>query len=212
MVGYAQSGLQSGATMLTSQFVPVNGASTIALDGLTPVGDDVSDNVYVQTLNPFGYTIATYTWNDWMFDEACWVDDNMDKAAGVEFGIGQGLWTGGASTTQGLQTAGKVGTEDVSIQLQSGATAVGNPFPTSVALEDIVPEGDDVSDNVYIQTLNPFGYTIATYTWNDWMFDAPCWVDDNMDEAKGIVFGAGQGLWVGGSSSTQFIRFPAPTL
>ena len=91
-------------------------------------------------------------------------------------------------------------------------TATGNPFPVAVNLQDIVALGDDTSDNVFIQTLDPAGYTLDTYSWNDWATDTPCWVDDNYEKVDGIIFNPGQGLWIQGSSTAQYITFPAPEL
>lgn len=102
IVGYAQSGLKSGSTMVTAQFSPITGES-IALEDLTPVGDGVEDAVVVQTLDAFGYTVDSYEWNSWAQDTTCWVDGNLDKAEGVSFAPGQGLWVQGASTAQYLR-------------------------------------------------------------------------------------------------------------
>ena len=79
-------------------------------------------------------------------------------------------------------------------------------------LQSIVPTGADTSDNVYIQTLTAGGYTLDTYSWNDWAAAEPCWVDDNYEKVEGVTFAPGQGLWVQGSSSGQAIVFPAPEL
>ena len=213
LVGYAQSGLKSGATMVTPQFMNVS-AEEMPLTSIVPTGDDLSDNVNIQTLNNAGYTVKSYTWNDWMYDDACWVDDDTFEAAeNVSFAFGQGLWTVGSSSDQGVQSAGRVCKDDAVMQLQSGATGIGNPFPVPVALTDIIPEGDDLSDNVNIQTLNNAGYTVKSYTWNDWMYDDACWVDDDTFEAaEDVTFIAGEGLWVVGSSNTQYLRIPAPEL
>ena len=182
------------------------------LNSIAPTGDDLSDNVEIQTLDAFGRTVDAYMWNDWMYENACWVDNEMNAVDNVAFLEGQGLWVSGSTDSQGIQTAGKVRTEDVSVQLRFGATATGNPFPTALSLEDIVPQGDDLSDNVEIQTLDAFGRTVDAYMWNDWMYENPCWVDNEMNAVEGIEFSAGQGLWVSGASDTQYLRFPAPEL
>ena len=138
--------------MVAPQFLPVSGEN-IALESIAPTGDDVADNVAIQTLDAFGRTVDTYSWNDWVAETACWVNDDFEEVTGVTFPAGQGLWVFGSASTQGLQTAGKVGKEDVSVQLQNGATGTGNPFPVAIDLNDIIPTGDDVADNVAIQTL-----------------------------------------------------------
>ena len=197
--------------MVAPQFLPVTGGN-IALESIAPVGNDVADNVAIQTLDAFGRTVDTYSWNDWVAETACWVNDDFEEVTGVTFPAGQGLWVFGSASTQGLQTAGKVGIEDVSVQLQNGATGTGNPFPVAIDLNDIIPTGDDVADNVAIQTLDAFGRTVDTYSWNDWVAETPCWVNDDFEPLEDVSFAAGQGLWVFGSSETQYLRFPAPEL
>ena len=209
IVGYAQSGLQTGFTMMTPQFLST-GSDAMPLQSLTPVGDDTSDAVFVQTLDAGGYTVNSYTWNDWATDEPCWVNDDYEPIEGVSFPSGTGLWVQGAATGQGIRSAGKVGTSDVVIQLQTGFTAGGNPFPVDVKLQDITAEGDDTSDSVFIQTLDAGGYTVDTYTWNDWAADEPCWVNDDYEPIEGVSFAAGAGLWIQGASNAQYIRIPAP--
>ena len=216
-VGYAQSGLKSGATMVTAQFLPITGAA-VDLTSIVPVGDELSDNVAIQTLDAFGRTVNNYIWNDWMYDNACWTDasDDSEVTAGtVIFNPGQGLWVFGSTSGQSVQFAGKVGTADISVQLQNGATGTGNPFPVSLDLADIVPVGDNLSDNVAIQTLDAFGRTVNNYIWNDWMYDNACWTDGSDDSeivTGDVSFEPGRGLWVFGSSDSQYLQFPAPEL
>ena len=197
--------------MVAPQFLPVSGEN-IALESIVPTGDDVADNVAIQTLDAFGRTVDTYSWNDWAAETACWVNDDFEEVTGVTFLAGQGLWVFGSASSQGLQTAGKIGKEDVLVQLQNGATGTGNPFPVAIDLNDIIPVGDDVGDNVAIQTLDAFGRTVDTYSWNDWASETPCWVNDDFEPLADVTFVAGQGLWVFGSKATQFLRFPAPEL
>ena len=210
-MGYAQNGLQAGATLVAPQFLNV-GSDAMPLEAIVPTGDDTADNVSIQTCDAYGFTVDTYNWNNWVAEQPCWVDDNFEIVSGVTFQPGQGLWVFGSDSTQGIQTAGKVGTSDVVVQLQSGATATGNPFPTTLALTDIVPLGEDTADNVSIQTCDAYGFTVDTYNWNDWVAEEPCWVDDNFEIVTGVTFAPGAGLWVFGSSSSQSIRFPAPEL
>ena len=198
--------------MATPQFINVGASSSVELESLVPTGDGISDNVEIQLLTAGGSTESYYTWNDWMYENACWVDADLNEATGVTFAPGQGLWVMGASASQAIQSAGKVGASDVVVTLRNGGTATGNPFPVAVNLNDIVPTGDDLSDNVEIQILTPGGNTESFYTWNDWMYENPCWVDADLNEAKGVTFNPGQGLWVMGSSTDQGLRFPAPEL
>ena len=98
------------------------------------------------------------------------------------------------------------------MHLSAGGTGAGNPFPVTIDLQDIVPEGDDLSDRVEIQTLDAAGRTVASYMWNDWANDTACWVDGDFAPIEGVSFTPGQGLWVFGANDAQYIRFPAPEL
>ena len=211
IVGYGQNGLRSGYSLVTAQFSGVGGTS-LSLDGLVAVGDDTSDNVALSTVDEFGAPIATYTWNDWAAATPCWVNDSYEPIEAVTVSAGQAFWTGGSSDSQAIQSAGEVGLADVVVNLRSGYTLIGNPFPVSIALQDIVAGGDDAADNVSLSTIDEFGAPTATYTWNDWAAAEPCWVDDSYEPVTGVTFAPGEGLWTGASSDSQYVRFPAPEL
>lgn len=197
--------------MVTPQFLNI-GEGYLNLQSIFPTGDDTSDNIYIQTLDAAGRTLASYGWNDWANDNVCWVDDDYAPVEGITFAPGQGLWVQGLSEAQGVQTAGKVASEDITVVLRTGCTAAGNPFPVAIDLQSIIAEGDDTSDNVYIQTLDAAGRTVSSYGWNDWACDEPCWVNDDYEMVTGVMFAPGQGLWVQGLSAGQSIRFTAPEL
>ena len=198
--------------MTTPQFVNVGSGTALDLQSVKATGDDASDNVQIQTLDAFGYTVDTYDWNDWAADEPCWVDGDWNPVEGVSIEAGQGLWVIGSTSSQGFQTSGKVGSSDVVAPLRFGGTGIGNPFPVALDIQEILAEGDDTSDNVQIQTLDAYGYTVDTYDWNDWAADKPCWVDGDWNPVENVSIAPGQGLWIIGSSSAQSIRFPAPEL
>ena len=218
IVGYAQNGLKVGAAMYTPQFLNIGGETSVPLQSIIPVGEDLSDNVYLQTLDEYGRTVNSYNWINWAGpnnDQEAWADDDGNIIEGVTFSPGQGLWIYGSSSTQSIQTLGKVGTSDVVVSLVAGAVAAGNPFPVAVDLQDILPEGADLSDNVYIQTLDEYGRTVNSYNWINWAGpnnDLEAWADDDGNIIEGVSFAAGQGLWIYGSSTAQSIRFPAPVL
>ena len=58
-------------------------------------------------------------------------------------------------------------------------------------MESIVPTGDNVADNVSIQTCDAFGYTVDNYNWNDWVAENPCWVDDDYNVVTDVTFAPG---------------------
>ena len=204
--------------MVTGQFLDV-GSNIITIDSLVPQGNDTEYNVQIQTLDAYGYTQATYVWvpgEDVGEEKNCWTDEDMESKVLVDFAPGQGLWVFADSTDQTLQSAGKVGTSDVSVQLRRGAIGVGNPFPVAIDLQDIVPVGDDTEYNVQIQTLDAYGYTLETYVWvpgEDVGEEESCWTDEDMEaKVTGITFLPGQGLWVFADNDSQYLRFPAPEL
>ena len=210
-VGYAQSGLKSGGTLVTPQFAAVSGG-TYSLSDLVATGDDIVDNVEVQTLDAYGRTVNSYIWVDYLSENPCWMDNDTFEEATANISAGQGLWIFGSTAEQAVQSAGKVETSDVAVALINGASAVGNPYPVSVSIQDVIAVGDDIVDNVEIQTLDAYGRTINSYIWVDYLSENPCWMDnDTFEEAEATISG-GQALWVFGTSSEQTIRFPAPEL
>ena len=211
-VGYAQNELKNGGTVATAQFLNIGENTSVPLQSIKPTGDDTSDNVYIQTLDFAGRTVASYGWNDWAAEEPCWVDDDYNPVEGVSFAPGTGLWIQGSSAEQGIQTAGKVGASDVVVTLRNGGTVAGNATPVAIDIQDIVALGDEASDNVYIQKLDYAGRTVASYGWNDWAAEEPCWVDDDYNPVEGVTLNPGEGIWVQASSDEQSIQIPAPTL
>ena len=186
------------------------GANT--LDAFTASGAEASDNVVLSTVDEFGTALDNYSWNDWACDKPCWVDEGYSPIEGVSFPAGVTFWTSGSSAEQIIQTAGEVGMADVTVVLREGYTLVGNPFPVSLALQDVVAGGDEASDNVTMATIDEFGTAVDTYSWNDWACETPCWVDDGYSPIEGVTIAPGQGLWTSGSNNSQFVRFPAPEL
>ena len=204
--------------MTGAQFVNIGSDSATPLQSIIPTGDDTSDNVTLQTLDAYGNSVDMYTWINWAGDngdEEGWVDDSYAIVDGVTFPAGQGLWVSGSTADQALQTAGAVGKNDVNVTLRAGYTAIVNPFPVSVDLQDILPTGDDTSDNVTLQTLDAYGNSVDMYTWINWAGDngdEEGWVDDSYTIVEGVSFTPGQGFWVSGSAPTQGLRFAAPEL
>ena len=210
--------------MISAQFINVGTTISNDLQELKPTGDNITDVVNLQVLSESGQTVATYLWVngsdlDTPVSGECWADLNYTaKSEGVKFGPGDGLWVTGGSTDQGLQSSGQVNTSDLVYRLRSGATGCGNAFPVSVDLQDILPSGDNITDVVNIQTLNEAGQTIDTYLWvNGSDLDTPvagqCWADINYTEkTTGVTFEPGEGLWITGSSTAQYVTFPAPEL
>lgn len=216
IVGYGNNALRFGFSLVTPQFVNVGGGA-YNLSSIQGVGTDenpASDNIAVATVDEYGTAVDTYTWNDWAADTPCWVDDSYSPVEGVVVAPGQAFWTSGAAGDQSIMSSGEVGVADVTVGLRFGFTLIGNPFPISVNLQDIIAGSadGDASDNVAMATIDEYGTAVDTYTWNDWAAETPCWVNDSYEPVDGVSIAPGQGLWTSASSDAQFIRFPAPEL
>ncbi len=212
-VGYGQNALRFGYSLVTAQFTGI-GAVNLPLDMLSAAGTDASDNVTIATVDEYGTAVDTYAWNDWLdVDNPCWVDGSFTPISGVTVTPGMAFWTSGSESDQIIRSAGEVGMQDVVVALRFGYTLVGNPFPVSIDLQDIIAGGDEASDNVTLATIDEYGTAVDTYAWNDWLDpDNPCWVDGSFTPVENVSFAPGVGLWTSGSNDSQFIRLPAPEL
>ena len=185
---------------------------------LMPCGEDTYNNISVQTLDAYGRTDKNYVWTDAggeSWDQIGWVDDENNLVTDVAFAPGQALWVSASSANQSLQTAGSVGQSDVVVQLRAGGSLAGNPFPVDITLGDLIPSGDNTYNNISVQTLDAYGRTDKNYVWTDAggeSWDQIGWVDDENNLVTNEIISAGQGLWIAGSSTEQYITFPAPEL
>ena len=79
-------------------FIPVQG-NTFDLTQLKISGYDAEDgtegDVYIQTLDEYGRTVANYTYYDVPGELTGWLDDDDNEISegDVEFQAGEGLWT-----------------------------------------------------------------------------------------------------------------------
>ena len=102
VVGYAQAALQSGAKIVTPQFLGLTTQNgQIELQSIK-CGEEDSDLVFINTLDPLGIVVKTYAWVTYggdSGDEWCWLDaDTMEKPEEtVYFAAGEGLWVEGDS-------------------------------------------------------------------------------------------------------------------
>lgn len=218
-VGYAQSPLDTdyGAVMACAQFADVSASDgSVSLSSLVPVagvGVDTAYGVNIQILDNGGYS----TESDYMWNGSSWENTNTGAATDdVTFSAGQGLWVMSfVGEPVGFQSAGRVQTSDLNVALDTeyGGIIVGNAFPTSVSLSDILPVADKSVDTAYsvnIQILDNGGYTTdADYMWN-----GTSWEDTNTGAAvTDVTFAPGQGLWVMNfSGEAVSLYIPAPEL
>ena len=207
-VGYAQTNLRSGFTATGTAFFPFTGTGI----PLTSFQFD-TENLYgisIQTLNATGATVENITWDDWTYEDPCWVDSEGNPTTMV-VSPGDGLWIQGA-TGDSITTAGKVGTSDVDVVWETdGFRLVANPYPVAVSVADLVfttTAGDLYG--ISIQTLNATGGTVDNITWDDWTYEAPCWVDSDGNPATATI-DPGTAVWIqAGEGDT--LRIPAPEL
>ena len=201
--------------MTCAQFAPVDGtAEGMDLQDLIPQGDDCVDNLALSILDPYGTTLTTYFWIDYGSEGGSyWTEDGDSKAVGVKFKSSEAFWLQASSDTQFLQSSGAVCKEDVIIQLQEGATMVGNPTPISVDIQDILPSGEDCVDNLALSILDPYGTTLTTYFWIDYGSEGGSyWTEDGDSKALDVSIAPGKGVWLQASSDAQYVTFPGVEL
>ena len=219
VVGYNSNNLRSGSIGLVAQFVSTSGGEIDLQD--IKCNDEASDSVSFMILDNIGLGGDSYFWVNWYENaegetEACWVDGEFAKVEGMKIQPGQGLWVAGDTEDQIFQTAGQVGTADVTVQLRSGSTMTGNGTPVEIDLQDIVCS-DNCSDSVSFMILDNIGLGGDSYFWVDWYENAEgeteaCWVDGEFAKVEGMKIQPGQGLWVAADSDDQYITFPGVEL
>ena len=83
--------MTDGCKMLTSQFVTIGSTGT-DIQTIKGDGDDLYD-FSIQLLDAYGRTTKSFSWDDWSYDTAMWVDD--DGATEYSVAPGEGLWVQG---------------------------------------------------------------------------------------------------------------------
>ena len=219
VVGYQSAKLQQYGLTAGACFVPVEG-QTFDLTELKVTGyaESTEGDVYVQTLDEYGRTVATYTYYDVPGDLTGWLDgdDNEIKVGDVEFQAGEGLWTFSSIDGFGIQSAGMVPKTGVAVNLQQYGLSVANPTPVNVDLTQITIGGyeEATEGDVYVQTLDEYGRTVATYTYYDVPGDLTGWLDgdDNEIAVGDVIVKPGEGLWSFSSADGFTLIFPGVNL
>ena len=193
---------------MTPQFVGFDGETSVNLQCLSCAGENVGYVVMLSRLNAIGAKIESFYWAD---DLACWVDDqNYEPLKGITFQPGEAFWLDGDSEKQILRSSGQVSKTDAIIQLCDGATMTGNFTPIDIDLQDVVCEGKNVGYTVMLSKLDSIGVKTQSYYWAD---DLACWVDDqNYEYVSGVKIAAGEGVWIDGNNSEQYVIFPGVEL
>lgn len=220
IVGYATAKTQKNGLTVGACFIPTTGKK-IDLTDLKVAGYDAETGteaeLYVQTLDEFGRTVATYTYYDVPGEVTGWYDGNDNEVAkgAVTIQPGEGLWSMSTRDGMGIQSAGVVPFSDVAVILQKYGLSVANPTPVPVDLTKIDISGYDAEAgseaDVYVQTLDEFGRTVATYTYYDVPGELMGWFDGNDNEvaAGDVVLQPGEGLWTMSAADGFMLVFPA---
>ena len=97
VVGYSETGLRFGAKGAGSCFVKIDGTA-VNLQDLKATGyakeDGYADEeIYVQTLDAFGRTIASYYWYDYEEDDKYgWYNDEGELVEAVKIAPGESVY------------------------------------------------------------------------------------------------------------------------
>ena len=215
VVGYSQTPACGGYSVGTAQFIATDGTQQFALTSVRPVAEGASDCISLSVIDEEGYANGTFVWAEWSAAETGWVNDDMEFIDdSVVFDAGTAFWIqNDVGEEVGLQSAGSVCGDDANIPLTVGYSVVGNPFPVSVKLVDMLAQGDSVSDCVSLSTIDQDGYVASTYVWAAWSPAETGWVDDNMEFVdETVVIGAGAAFWTQCDAEGATLYIPAPEL
>ena len=224
VVGYSEVGLRFGAKGVGSCFVNVDSTKPVNLQDIKATGyaseDGYADEeIYVQPLDAYGRTIASYYWYDSEDDGMHgWYDDEGEYAEGVILPPGEGLYARAPDESFGLQSAGQVPTSDISVTLRFGAKIVVNSTPVSVNIQNVTVTGYSIEDGyadeeVYVQPLDAYGRTIASYYWYDSEDDGMYgWYDDEGELVEDFEITAGEFVYARAPDNTFSMVFPGVTL
>ena len=223
VVGYSETGLRFGAKGAGSCFVKIDGTA-VNLQDLKATGyakeDGYADEeIYVQTLDAFGRTIASYYWYDYEEDDKYgWYDDEGEYVEGVVIPAGEGLYVYAPDESFSLQSSGQVPTSDISVTLRFGAKHVVNSTPVEIDIQDLIVTGYSIEDGyadeeVYVQTLDAFGRTIASYYWYDYEEDDKYgWYNDEGELVEAVKIAPGESVYAYSPDDSFSIVIPGATL
>jgi len=213
IVGYQTVPLTVGYfTHVSPTFITVGGAAEITLDGL---GGDLAEFDSVQVMDADFATASEYFWLE--SGSAApgvtgWYDGETSALAGDT------VITAGSSVLYSSQGAtelifsGEVNTQDVSVVTGAGFTAVGNPFPVDITLDDIAFGG--ISEFSSVQFVDGDAATAAEYFWLEAGSAAPGvtgWYDGETSALAGdTVVAAGAGFLFSEQGTSTTITFTSP--
>ena len=190
----------------------------LKLKDITPItttGTALRRKIQIQLLTKTGKTSTIYRWEGQ--NGKTWIaEKSTDDMGEVEIQAGQGLWVANtANCAANFQSAGEVGASDIIQPLneEGGFVMVGNSFPVSVKLKDIVVSTETTTSlrrKVQIQLLSKTGKTITTYRWEGQ--SGKTWIaEKSTDDMGDIEIPAGQAMWVANTANCEAtMRVAAP--
>ena len=210
---------EGGAVAIAPQFLGMGTAGMKLKDMIpsTETGTSLRRKIQIQLLNKGGEVATLYRWEG--SGGKTWIAEKSTEDMGeVVIPEGQGLWVlNTANCAVTFQTAGEVSKSDIiqPLNAEGGAVMVGNGFPVSVKLKDIVPStetGTSLRRKIQIQLLNKGGEVATLYRWEG--TGGKTWIAEKSTEDMGEVeIPAGQGMWVLNTANcAATLRIPAPEL
>ena len=223
VVGFQEVGLRFGAKGAGACFVNIDGKA-VDLQDLKVTGYDVEEGyadeeAYVQTLDAFGRTIASYYWYDSKDDGMYgWYDGDGEYVEGMTIAAGEGLYAYAPDDSFAIQSAGQGPTSDIMVGLRFGAKHVVNSTPVAINLQALSATGYDVEEGyadeeVYVQTLDAFGRTIASYYWYDSEEDGMYgWYDEDGEYVEELEVAPGESVYAYAPDNSFSIVLPGVDL
>ena len=246
-----ENDVAGGNKMIGAMFADIGtqaatpGTGSYSVQNIIPTGTSVpngatvntTDCIYLQKLTAAGATDgAILYWRDGSFKAGKqtvnfhgWYASGVTTPADVTLTSGQAVWLYvPAGAVCSFTMSGEVPAGDVYMALNQNNTAVGNPQPTTIDLQDVephaaegytVPNGATVNttDCIYLQKLTPAGATDgAILYWRDGSFKAGKqtvnfhgWYASGVTTPADVTLAPGEGLWVFSPTAGISLVFPS---
>ena len=235
-VGYyaADTAFRAGNTMYCPVFSGIGAAEYSvqdiipkAVSGTVPNGSVLSSAITIQKLTATGASDGgLWYWMDYYDEDEeddfyGWWNSGLSKKCTHTFKAGEAFWTKMPGNNVTLQFAGEVTKGNAYMLLRQGNTAVGNPTPTTISVQDIIPVGTAVpngsvlSSAITLQKLTATGASDGgLWYWMDYYDedeedDFYGWWNSGLSKKCTHTFAPGEGMWVKCSNATTSLQFPA---
>ena len=253
IVGYMtpENDVAGGNKMMGAMFTDIGtqaaipGTGSYSVQNITPTGATVPNGetisttgcIYLQKLTASGATDGSILyWRDGTFKSGKqtvtfhgWYADGVTTPADVSLAAGQAVWLfvpAGADCS--FTMSGEVPNGDIYMALNQNNTAVCNPQPSEMDIQDVephaaegvsVPNGATINTTecLYLQKLTASGATAgAILYWRDGTFKSGKqtvtfhgWYADGVTTPADVSLAAGEGLWVFSPTAGISLVFPS---